>query len=892
MRSFFGVAVVMFVVEASASAAAPRAVLEVRHKEFLAVTCGKCHASDAPEANFRVDDLPLAIDTVAAAERWQKVLGALNSGEMPPADEPQPERAAKADFLDVLATTMVVARKSLADQGGRIAMRRLNRREYANTLRDLLGVEVDVSDLPADTSPLAFDTVGASLFMTASQFEQYEAIGRDALAAAFKKHAAAGIKKQMRTEAEKTLGGFKQANEKFQANQQAAREWFKQLDAAVASPENADFVAKTRPTLKKEEEFKFHWRSLKGLPSPDDAVANSGNNPQFLTVILEEQRFIPYEEHYLAMPGLDTGAYLSVPAGGRAPNSNSRLNFDIPPDWPPGEYVIRVRCGARPEAEDDRRFIEFAHRHYGDRMPAISAHHVTGTLDAPQVIEIPYTLKDAGSDPAKRRFMIREIGTGSAVAVRKTFDEGVKANGIGPELAIWVDWIEIERKPHADGGVAPGIKALAPLLDAKDPDAVPPAQAKRAVEQFIAEAYRGAKPGAGEVDRLAAIYATRRGLGAKHEQALIEAVVSVLSSPRFLYRCIEPADAAGNLDQFDLAARLSYFLTQAPPDATLVDLATRNRLGESWVLRREAARLMPKKPTDPMIRSFVGQWLDTKSLPGIMPDPKFNFDDEATALARQETETFFTEILTKNLPMQTFIDPDFTFSSIAFVQRNYGFTPPAAKEAKQPLSQAELSKFQRLAIDRGGRYGGLLGQAAILMATANGVDTQPVIRGAWVLENILGMPSPPPPKNVPALTPDTQGAKTPRDLLAAHTQESSCAICHARIDPVGFALENYDPVGRWRAKWPGSDAPIDASGTLPDGTVVNNPVEFKAWVVANIDLFSSCVAEKLLTYATGRVPNYAEQREIEKLVRANREAGKGFQDLVLDLIDSRTFRAR
>jgi hypothetical protein len=109
---------------------------------------------------------------------------------------------------------------------------------------------------------------------------------------------------------------------------------------------------------------------------------------------------------------------------------------------------------------------------------------------------------------------------------------------------------------------------------------------------------------------------------------------------------------------------------------------------------------------------------------------------------------------------------------------------------------------------------------------------------------------------------------------------------------VGFALENYDPVGRWRAKWPGSNAPIDASGTLPDGTVVNNPVEFKTWVVANIDLFSSCVAEKLLTYATGRVPNYAEQREIEKLVRTNREAGKGFQDLVLDLIDSRTFRAR
>ena len=415
--------------------------------------------------------------------------------------------------------------------------------------------------------------------------------------------------------------------------------------------------------------------------------------------------------------------------------------------------------------------------------------------------------------------------------------------------------------------------------------------ARGMLTSFLPQAFRRPVSDA-TVESFLAIATRHQDEGHSFDEGMHLVLRSILVSPRFLYRCIEPADAAGNLDQFDLATRLSYFLTQAPPDATLVDLATRNRLGESWVLRREAARLMPKKPTDPLIRSFVGQWLDTKLLPGIMPDPKFNFDDEATALARQETETFFTEILTKNLPMQTFIDPDFTFSSIAFMQRNYGFTPPAAKEAKQPLSQADLRKFQRLAIDRGGRYGGLLGQAAILMATANGVDTQPVIRGAWVLENILGMPSPPPPKNVPALTPDTQGAKTPRDLLAAHTQESSCAICHARIDPVGFALENYDPVGHWRAKWPGSDAPIDASGTLPDGTAVKSPVEFKALVVANIDLFSSCVAEKLLTYATGRVPNYAEQREIEKLVRANRESGKGFQDLVLDLIDSRTFRAR
>ena len=377
------------------AAAAPQAAIDVRHRQLLETHCQRCHGADAQESGVRVDDLPLVIDTIAAAERWQKVLNVLNSGDMPPEDERQPERATKADFLDDLATAMVTARKVLADQGGRIAMRRLNRREYKSTLHNLLGVEIDVSDLPADTSPLAFDTVGASLFMTASQFEQYEAIGRDALAAAFQKHAAAGAPKQFRAEAEKTLASFKKANEKLQTNQQAAREWFVKLDAAVASPDNAEFVAKTRPTLKNEKEFRFHWRSLVGLPPPDDAIPNSGNNPQFLTVILDEKRFIPYEERYLSMPGLDAGAYLTVPSGGRAPNSNSKLNFDIPTDWPPGEYVIRIRCAARSEAAADRRFIEFGHRHYGDRMPAISAHHVTGTMEAPQVIEIPYSLKAA-----------------------------------------------------------------------------------------------------------------------------------------------------------------------------------------------------------------------------------------------------------------------------------------------------------------------------------------------------------------------------------------------------------------------------------------------------------------------------------------------------------------
>jgi mono/diheme cytochrome c family protein len=878
------------------AASPPRAMLDAGHKDFLAAHCAACHAGETPEANFRIDDLPLALDTVAAAERWQKVLGALNSGEMPPADETQPEAAAKADFLDVLAKTMVVARKSLADQGGRIAMRRLNRREYRNTLRDLLGVEVDVSDLPADTSPLAFDTVGASLFMTASQFEQYEAIGRDALAAAFKKHAAAGVKKQFRQEAETTLATFKKANEKLQTNQQAAREWFQKLDAAVASPENAAFVAKTRPTLKSEEEFKFHWRSLVGLPAPDDAVPKSGNNPQFLTAILEEKRFIPYEEHYLSMPGLDTGAYLAVPAGPRAPNSNSRLNLDIPADWPPGEYVIRIRCAARPEAAPDRRFIEFGHRHYGDRMPAISAHHVTGTMNAPQVIEIPYTLTDAGSDPAKRRFAFREIGTGSSAAVRKLFDEGVKANGIGPELAIWVDWIEIERAIPAASDVPPGITALQPLLDTQNADAIPPEKAKRAVEQFIAEAYRGVKPAKGEVERLAGIYAARRGLGAKHGEALTEALVSVLSSPRFLYRAEPgPDDGRRDLDGLEVATRLSYFLWGAPPDATLRGLATSGELLEPAVLEAQTNRLLDDPRSGGFVEPFVSQWLAMYRLDFFQFDlslyPKF--DDSTKAAARREVYETFAWLLSNNGRLADLLKADYVVVN-GLLADYYG------------LEGVHGDEFRRAPLPAGSPRGGLLGMAAVHAMGSNGEHSSPVERGAWVLRKLLNDPPPPAPPNIPQLSRLAGKSLTARERVVLHQEAPQCASCHRKIDPIGFGMENFDAVGSWRTtdssmaiNADGKPDPktkktwtIDPAGALHGGPAFKDFFELREIVAARPEQFARGFTAALIEYALGRPCGFGDEPLVDAIVKDASSHDLATRSFIHSLVQSKAFRTK
>jgi hypothetical protein len=863
-------------VQADEPAAVPQHVGKI-----LAGTCLDCHSGDAPEAGVRLDRDRIDWGDPAQVDLWRRVVEVIEDRRMPPPDaEPatQADREAIVAFLD----PSILAHTSF----GGTPPRRLNKAEYETTIRKLLKLpsfHLPVG-FPPDTERHGFDNLADGLVLSPAHLEAYAAVARDVADEIFPPPRPAATPGHWEARPGDLVLSFSAATIHGDALRLASRSvdimrsctWPSRIEMRdsgtyAITVEASQFLSPEGHRFEGPMKLEVYARPVSAT---DRSQVKAFRLLQTIEVTSEAPAATTFEADLYEG---DTVLFRWV---------NAEMTHEF------NELADQMEAWFR----DDPRFLAawqkavFPSGNPGQpetsRLRGRNGWDIVSKLWADPALDLSEATMDTKKTQRLLEVCRSNAGTFEiADALCHFYHER------GPALEIHRVAIEGPSKTIESPRDKARAAARRGIVGNRKDGQTDLDVARGMLASFLPQAFRRPVSDA-TVESFLAIATRHWDEGHSFDEGMHLVLRSILVSPRFLYRCIEPADATGNLDQFDLATRLSYFLTQAPPDAALVDLATRNRLGESWVLRREAARLMPKKPTDPLIRSFVGQWLDTKLLPGIMPDPKFNFDDEATALARQETETFFTEILTKNLPMQTFIDPDFTFSSIAFMQRNYGFTPPAAKEARQPLSQADLRKFQRLAIDRGGRYGGLLGQAAILMATANGVDTQPVIRGAWVLENILGMPSPPPPKNVPALTPDTQGAKTPRDLLAAHTQESSCAICHVRIDPVGFALENYDPVGRWRAKWPGSDAPIDASGTLPDGTVVKNPVEFKAWVVANIDLFSSCVAEKLLTYATGRVPNYAEQREIEKLVRANRESGKGFQDLVLDLIDSRTFRAR
>ena len=414
-------------------------------------------------------------------------------------------------------------------------------------------------------------------------------------------------------------------------------------------------------------------------------------------------------------------------------------------------------------------------------------------------------------------------------------------------------------------------------LFGKAPEEATEAYLRTALAGFLPRAFRGPVPEE-TVDRFVRIGANHWKEGRSFDEGMHLVLRKILVSPRFLFRSI----GTERTRQHQLAARLSYFLKQSPPDSTLLQLADRGELADPETLKKEALRLMPGDARrDAMIRSFTGQWLATDRLPEIMPDPKFKFDASKLGMARSEVEYFFAAMLKENRPLTDFIDPDFTYTTPIFAKEVY--------KIDRKLD-GRYNVTRRVDLPRGGRLGGLLGQSAIMLTTANGVDTQPVLRGAWVLENIIGRPPPKPPANVPALTPDVRGATTPRELLAAHTKDSTCAGCHKRIDPVGFVLENYDPVGRWRDVWPKSKKKIDPSGVLPDGTKIKDVTELKAWLVENVDSFGLCLSEKLMTYATGRIPNYAERNELKSIVSLNIDREKGFQDLLLDLIQSKTFR--
>ena len=864
----------------------PSASLPEKHRATLETHCAGCHNADKQKGKFRVDNLSLTLTDNLSAERWQKILNAINSGEMPPEEEKPLPPATKADLLDDLAHTLVTARRNLGDSGGVVTMRRINQREYGNSLHHLLGVRINVSELPADTSANSFDTAGSNLFMSGDQFEQYLDLAREALSEAFERHDNAATIKISRFEAETGLleRVAKTLKERIDGRRNYMR-WKRAVDEAIAKPENKD-VAQTIRAEKKEDPnhiYRF-WEKLTGAPSPADYGFIDAQNA--FHVGLGQWNLVPYQSWFLAQPENRTGGWLSV-----GDNSvNSFFSFHVH-GWPAGDYVVRIRLAANEKADPQRRFIEFGMGN-GNPKHHDSAHMVTGTLAEPQTIEIPITLNSKGG----RVFFVRERGTqdDDSQPIRKQ-GAGISENTVGPDFAIWLDWAEIERLPAKPA--APGMAAIQKIIG--DPRSIPPpTELREAFFAFCTQTYRGAQPSEEFVSRLIHVYDDHRKSGSNHRTSLKEALALALASPRFLYLnepmasqqtlADGPTPVPKTLPARELAVRLSFLLWGRPPDHELLSLAASGELVKPEVLQQQTDRLLNDSKTDGFIQPFLHQWLRMDRLDFF----KFNttrypdFDLSTKDAARSEVYETFAHLLRNNLSIKELLKSRHVIIN-GLLANYYG------------IEGVNGDAFRSVELPSDSPRGGLLGMAAIHAMGSNGEHSNPVERGAWVLRKLLNDPPPPAPANVPQLTRLDDKLVTTRERLQLHQEQPQCASCHRRIDPIGFGLENFDATGRWRTEdsyervglgkktWQ-----IDPAGKLHQGPSFSSFTDLRDHIHSQADRFARSLSTALVEYALGHPAGFSDEPLIEKMMQDASTNGLSLKSFIHSLVQSRPFQTK
>ena len=401
--------------------------------------------------------------------------------------------------------------------------------------------------------------------------------------------------------------------------------------------------------------------------------------------------------------------------------------------------------------------------------------------------------------------------------------------------------------------------------------------------EFARRAYRR-PPESQEVDNLLRFVEMAQKQGNSLERGMQIALEAILVSPQFLFRIERDPESAHpaphEIGSFELATRLSYFLWSSTPDDELLQLAAENRLHKPAVLHQQILRMLHDPKADALADNFGGQWLETRNLASIQPDPeKFPvFDTKLRQAMQQETRLFFRSIIHEDRSILDFLDANYTFLN----QRLASF---------YGIPGVEGNQFRRVELPPDSHRGGMLGQASVLTVSSYAARTSPVLRGKWILENILNAPPPPPPPNVPSLDEKAIGASTTaRQQMEQHRSNPACRSCHARMDPLGFGLENYDAIGRWRTQ--DANFPVDASGTLPDGKTFNGPDELKLILVQHKDAFTECLAAKLLTYALGRGLESYDQPAVQSIARRTGSGDYKFSRLIEEIVASAPFQKR
>ena len=476
-----------------------------------------------------------------------------------------------------------------------------------------------------------------------------------------------------------------------------------------------------------------------------------------------------------------------------------------------------------------------------------------GPMAAKRMVRLLTT--QAADRPEFQPFIDLKAGTEKAHGVLKAYQ--------GPRLRIWqveLEGPQVEVWPPAGHQVLYGNLTIDQITEETIPERI---------EAFAHAAFRRA-PIENELNSIHALVSRKLKSGMQPLDALQLGFQAILCSPGFLYLNL----GEGELSETALASRLSYFLTSSLPDAELLHAAQSGTLKSN--LESQVTRLMSDPKSDRFVQHFVRRWLDLDNIGAMPPAESFltYYRDNLQTAMRNETETFFRHLLDQNAPLHEFLSADYAFLNRELAL-HYGIEGVKGND----LQRVELLQ---------GKRGGLLSQGSFLTASANGVDTSPVVRGIYVLEKILGYEPPPPPPDVPAIVPDIRGALTIREQLEKHREVETCAECHRKIDPLGFALENFNAIGEWREHYE-QKAAIDATGQLAGGDRFESFEEFRSLIISQSQAFRRCMTEKLMEYALGRALEPLDRPSVDKIVDQMEADNGGLQDLIRLIVQSEPF---
>ena len=772
---------------------------------FLGQHCLECHSGEKPKRDLHLGQLAGQFDDKTSRDNWEQVLMHLRAGTMPPKSKPRPPESEVQAVTAAIMAQMHAADAARRKTQGRVVLRRLNRFEYENTVRDLLGVDTPLKDLlPLDTSADGFDNIGDALHTSSFLMDQY-----------------------------------------LEASDTA-------LNQAIAN-----------------------------RPQPPPSVQKQYNLKETHQIKSNQEKVIRK---------LDSGAVVLF-------SSSLWQQVSLSPFYPSdrGRYRFRISASG---IQSGGKPVVYRVLSGGGGMGGLKP-HLVGYFDAPA--DQPTIVEFVDYMEPRTTISILPYGLPSAQHVDKigadTYD--------GPGLSV--DWIEVEgplndiwppenhRRLFGDMAQGP-----APIYNQSDRVEVvskdPAADADRILRQFIRRAFRRSITDE-DVKPFTDLVAAKLDEKLSFEQAIRVGLAAAMASPEFLFLRETP----GQLDDFSLASRLSYFLWSSMPDEELFQLAEKKLLSQPDILHMQVERMLKHPQARAFTENFVGQWLGLRDIdltePGHIAYPEF--DEMLKVSMVKETELFFAELLKDDLSLLNFVASDFTMLN-GRLAKHYG------------IPGVEGWEFKKHPLSPGSHRGGVLTMASVLKVTANGTATSPVTRGAWVLERILGTPPPRPPENVAALIPDIRGATTIREQLAKHRQIDTCASCHVQIDPPGFALESFDVIGGWRDRYRLSGwargaeevildgkkmhyyhgLKVNPADVLADGRAFADIDEFKQLLLADKDQIARALTRKLVTYATGGPPESSDLPEIDVIVGKVRDKNYGFRSLIHQVVASQLFQMK